>query len=328
MHRDRVVDAGPDAALPEQLHELVAAVHPDGVLVVDVGHPGADRARRDHAAQLGVVAPGDLAAARVVGRQLGELGKADAGVDIGHPEVVADDLVVIADPHPVLAREPDAVGQFRVGGGHHPALAGGHVLGRVEAEAAGSPGAGPALADRRPVTLRSILHQRQAVPLGDLGDRRHVRRLPVQAHRHDGPGARRDRRLDLPDVDVEARLVHVHEDRPRSREQDAVGAGDEGERDGDHLVPRPHSRGEQGQVQRRRPGARGNRVRHADEVGEALLQLAHPGPLGQRAGAQRAPDQLLLFLAHLRSCNGDHGSETSAACAATDRDCVPDCCRW
>ena len=108
------------------------------------------------------------------------------------------------------------------------------------------------------------------------------------------------------DVDGEVALVDVHEDRPRAGVEDAVRAGDEGERDGDHLVAGPDPVAEQGEVQRRRAGAGGHRVRDADEGGEVLLELAHPRALGQRAGGHRLPDPLLLLLAHLRARDRDH----------------------
>ena len=46
---------------------------------------------------------------------------------------------VLAYAVAVLAQQPGAFGQLGVGGGQHAALAGGHVLGRVEAEAAHPP---------------------------------------------------------------------------------------------------------------------------------------------------------------------------------------------
>ena len=71
-------------------------------------------ARRDDAAQLGVVAGRDRAASLVGAGQLRQLGEADGGGDIGHAEVVADDVVVVAHLHAVLAQQPDPLGQLAV----------------------------------------------------------------------------------------------------------------------------------------------------------------------------------------------------------------------
>jgi hypothetical protein len=61
--------------------------------------------------------------------------------------------------------------------------------------------------------LRRVLDHRQAVARGDGVDLVHVGHLAVQAHRHDGPGARRDLRLDQAGVDVAGVGLDVDEHR-------------------------------------------------------------------------------------------------------------------
>jgi len=219
----------------------------------------------------------------VVARQLGQLCKADAGVDIGHAEVVAEHVVVVAHLHAVLAQQVNPFGERGVGGGDHAALTGGHVLGRIEAERAGTPRSAEAAVDRGAVRLRRVLDDLQAMAFGDLDDGRQIRGVAVQADRHDCPGARRDGGLDQRGIHVEAGLVDIDEDGARAGVQDRVGAGDEGERHGDDLIAGADAVAQQRQVQRRRAGAGGNRVRHAHQSGEALLEFTDAGALGQRS---------------------------------------------
>src|SRR4029077_6516953 len=97
-----------------------------------------------------------------------------------------------------LAAVTQAFGQTRSGriaDGQRAAVAErAEVLGRVEAVGRGRTEA----ADRTPgaggqVRLATVFDDREAVTLGDREDRRHVGRLPVEMHRHDRGGARRDR---------------------------------------------------------------------------------------------------------------------------------------
>ena len=88
--------------------------------------------------------------------------------------------------------------------------------------------------------------------------------------------------------------------------EDAVGAGDERERHGDHLVARTDVVAEQREVQCRRPRAGGDGVGHADHRGERVLELGDARSLGEHAGVHRLPDALLLLLAHLRASDRDH----------------------
>ena len=58
-------------------------------------------------------------------------------------------------------------------------------------------------------------------------------------HAEDGAGARGDGRFDQLRIDVEGQRVDVHEHRRRAAIADAVGRGDEGMADRDHLVAGP-----------------------------------------------------------------------------------------
>ena len=86
--------------------------------------------------------------------------------------------------------------------------------------------------------LRRVADHSQSVLLRQSRDRRHVRGLPVEVHRNDGLGLRRDLRLDLIDVDVVGRGVDVDEHHLRAGHLDRLGRGDEGVGDRDDLVTR------------------------------------------------------------------------------------------
>src|SRR6185437_16409862 len=105
-----------------------------------------------------------------------------------------------------------------------PALDGGDVLVRVEAEAhqvaetADTPAA-PHRADG----VRGVLDDAQLVLLGNGVQALHVHRQAGKMHRHDGAGARGDRRLGLLQVDVARVEADIDEHWPRPDPHDDVG---------------------------------------------------------------------------------------------------------
>ena len=127
------------------------------------------------------------------------------GREVGRLEVRAELVVVVADAHPVVAVEPEPVGEPVVVGRGEAALAGHQVLRGVQAEHRRPELAGPAAAVRRAEGLRGVLDDREAVALGDRDERVHVGHEAVQVDGHDRLRARRDRRLD--EVGVHAEVV-------------------------------------------------------------------------------------------------------------------------
>src|SRR4051794_5980729 len=101
-------------------------------------------------------------------------------MDVGHAEVEAEALVVVAHAHAVRADQPGAVRDAVVVGGDYAPLARGDVLGRVKGEAAGAPGPGAPALLLGPVGLRGVLDNEQAMPGGYLFDAGHLSRVAVQ----------------------------------------------------------------------------------------------------------------------------------------------------
>ena len=152
----------------------------------------------------------------------------------------------------------------------------------------------------RPERARRVLDHPEAVIARDRHDRIHVRRQAEEVDRDDPDGAGRDLRLDLRDVDVEGLEVDVAEDRARPHVLDHVGRRHPGEGRNDHLVPWLQPECCDGQVERGRARACGQRVPDAGEFLELALELPHHRSLDQPAAAQRALDRLDLLLADER----------------------------
>ena len=138
----------------------------------------------------------------------GELVQPEGGLHVGHVVLVAglERLVGhepargIALPRVLVeAVQPERAQPLddgRVVGREHPALAGGEVLGGVEAE-------GREAADRADLAaavpglrrVRGVLDHREPVARGERADRVHLAGPARHVHRHQGPGAGRDRAL-------------------------------------------------------------------------------------------------------------------------------------
>ncbi len=148
-----------------------------------------------------VVARGDRLPAGRVAVELSELDEPDRGPDVGQPEVVAEDLVVVALAHALRAVETDEVSEAVVIRGDEAALAGGHVLGAVEAERTVPEGTGPSAAECRAVGLARVLDDDRPVAVGDRRDHVHVGDEAEQVDGRDRPCAGRDGSLDARGID-------------------------------------------------------------------------------------------------------------------------------
>jgi hypothetical protein len=209
--------------------------------------------------------------------------------------------------HALVTQEPQLAGGGGVRGDGHAALDRRHVLGGVEAEHGRGPesAGGPAV-QCRAVGLGSVFDDRQAVAGGEREQRAHRGGVPVQVHRDDRRGARRDCGGDRGGVEAEGDGVDVGEHRGRAGQGDGSCGRGEGERRDDHLITRADAQRQQGQVQRRGPGADGDAVPAVHEGGELVLERGDLRPLCDLAGAQDRDCGGDFLLAQQRARDGDH----------------------
>src|SRR6185312_11766257 len=93
--------------------------------------------------------------------------------------------------------------------------------------------------------MRRVLYYAQLTPRRDLVEALHVERKTGEMDGHDGPGARRDRGLNLSEINVARIQAHVDEDGPRAHANDHIGCSDEAQGRRDDLIARPDTAGAQ-----------------------------------------------------------------------------------
>ena len=113
---DRIVDVGADAGLPQFGQDCVPLpADIDGVLMKDVGPTvGHDRSRDWQVRQCRRVAGCNRLAPGRVAVELVQLDEPDGRGDVGHPEVEAQHLELIAAALALVAIDPQPVGQGRI----------------------------------------------------------------------------------------------------------------------------------------------------------------------------------------------------------------------
>ena len=306
VHREKV-DRGRDPLGHERLLHLVAGqaealgVDADDVEVERMRVAGVALERLDPV-EVGdpLVVERELALARrgVLG-QLVELDERDRREHVGEIGLVAGDGDVVeravAAAH--QTEVPDRVGDLVRVRRDEPALAGGDVLRRVEAEARRF---------REPAELAAAVGAlggvRRVLDHGDpeLPDRIHVRRLAGEVHGHDRLRPLGHRGADQRRVDVEVALADVDENGRGAGVDDHVGGGGPGDRRRDHLVARLDPERDERQVHRRRAGRDGEHVLRLQVLGHPLLEQRRPRAGRQPAGAKGLGDRLDLLLADRR----------------------------
>ena len=209
VKRHRIVDLRPDALLGEVGPEIVAPCGPDDELIEDVAALRRFGWQRDAIRQAGVPEQGAIAC-RILpagigpGCEMRRLDPQDRRLKRVHPEVAADDGVVILRLHAVLAHRPDALGKLGIVGGDEACITEcAEILARVKREAAACSDAARRLtlvcgANR----LRGILDDRNPGPGCCVGNRTHVGREAEQMDRQDGFCPRRDGGADPFGIDV------------------------------------------------------------------------------------------------------------------------------
>jgi hypothetical protein len=312
------VQAGADVALPQRRHETVARhagriqhlddVEMPGVEVVVAGHSGAADLR--HLREQPVVEAGELAPPGVELVHRGELVDAEGGLQV-HEVVLEprpDDLDLrraalgVAVPGGLLqaveAQGPQLAGEAGVRERQHAALAGGHVLDRMEGEHAQAVEEAdvPAFVERANAVGR-VLEDPQRVPPGEVEQRIHVGRGAAEVHGEDAHRAIGDGGGGRHGIDLQRLGIDVHEDRRAAQDLDHVGGGGPGHGGGDHLVAGRQSEGHEADVEAAGGGGEGERFRRAGVGGEVALEALGLRAGGDPARAQRVDDLVDLHLA-------------------------------
>ena len=158
--------------------------------------------------------------------------------------------------------------------------------------------------ERCAVRLAGVLDDREPVPLGDRGDRGHVRGQAEQVDRADRLRARRDRRLDPVSVDHVRVRLDVDEDRRRSGREDRTGGRVERVTDRDHLVTGSEPHAGVDDHQRDRPVGDRDRVADTDVLRPVRLELGDLRALGEHPAAQDVGDGGDLLFADIGTDEG------------------------
>ncbi len=94
-----------------------------------------------------------------------------------------------------------------------------------------------------PEALGAVLDHRQAMAGGNAVDGLEIRRLAVEAYRHNGSGRRRDRGLDPLRIDIAGFRLDIHKNGVSTEEGNDLRGGNKAERRRDELVTGPHIQG-------------------------------------------------------------------------------------
>ena len=279
MRRQRVMHLGLDTVrLQMRLQRIAlrAANHEQmpGVLLfahhgrqADLRVPDTVAIAARHAA-----APGDVVV------EILQLHPQQRGLHFVESRVASLEQVAILYVGAVVAQRRDPLRQRAVVGHHRAAVAQrAKILGGEKTE-------GRRVAERtrlaadahRTMRLCRVFDQQQFVPRRQRRQRRHVRQLAIQVHRHDRACARSDRRLDAGRIQVETCGVGFHRHRHQPVLANRQKAGDEGIAGQDDLVAF-FDRAEflvaaQDQRQRIQPIAHAHRVAHAAIGGELVFE--------------------------------------------------------
>ena len=155
-----------------------------------------------------------------------QAGAKDGSLHFVEPRIHTKLSVLIAVGLSAVAQPPDAIGDVVPGCRQRPSVAEcTEILGRVERVSGDRTEAADGLAVARgQVGLAAILDNREAVTIGDAGDRPHVGGLAVQVDRQDRRSPRCHRRRDRCRVDGQPIGIDVRKDRSCAGHHDRQGA--------------------------------------------------------------------------------------------------------
>src|SRR5437762_4309941 len=265
-----------DAFLVQDPDDLVAGdwkgvLATDDVLVVGMDHPvafGRGREAFDFLESFRQ-GPGVRPTLLHPAVELPQLYEADRRGDLGHAVVVAEESMLILRHLPVVPEQTRFVRDRVVVRDDHAALAGRHILGRVEREAGRVAEVARLLAVVfRAVGLGRVLDHREGLTPSGIEDRVHLRRLAVQMDRHDRGGLARDPNREPRGIHVVGISYHIDEDRLRPALEDRRRGREEGERWSEDLVPLTDAMRRECDVEGFRPIRNGDAVFTSDVLGE------------------------------------------------------------
>ena len=281
MERERIVHRVADPLLLQVLLQIIAALRPDRVLVVDALVVPVDH-RRPHIGEIlerRVVVLRVLPTRRAPPREMRQLRQEHRRLQRVEAAVEADFIVIVGRGRAMRAQLEEPRRDRVVLAHHHAAVA-------VAAEVLrGEEGEGP---DRRPLAG----HRPRAADLSprtdrlrrvlDHGHRRHRRHvlldrrhLPEEIHRDHGLRLRGHRRLGRGDRKVERVGLDVREHRDRADVVHRAPGREEGERGRDDLIPRPDVERLEREEQRIGAARAADRVLRVRKLGDGLLEFEH-----------------------------------------------------
>ena len=231
--------------------------------------------------------------------QLAQLPQPERSLDVGHVvlETGSEHLVGPVAPgliarggiaaQPVQAQGTGAREEVGIAR-QHPALGGGEVLGRVEAERDRVRArSDPAPAVRSGKRMGSVLEHEETVGVRQVPNGIHFRRVTRVVHRDDRLRMRRHRGGDPRRVDRERIRLDVNQHRPGAHVLDDVDGCGEGQRGRDHLVARTDAAHHERRVKRGGTRVEREGSSRRDHGGEFGLETGHLGSGRDPIGAQR-----------------------------------------
>ena len=217
--------------------------------------------------------------------------------------VAAHHVVAVLNFLAVVGHHTDLLGQSGVAGEHcAPVAHASEVFGRKKARAPdgpeGSEGEGAAVAKGVAGTegLGGVFDHGDSALVRQRQQRVHVSALPVQVHRHNGLGLRRDGCTNLVEVECEGVGVDIYEDGRESEQCNHLSCSYVCKRCGNHFVARLQAEGHEGDLQRVGSVGARDRMHALAEVGAELArECGHVGPLDVGGLVARADQSLVEF---------------------------------
>ena len=219
--------------------------------------------------------------------ELAELHRADRGGDVGHAVVGAEHLVQVAHLHPLAAERAQPLVQGVVVRGDHAPLAAGDVLGGVEREGANTERAGLLAVLGCTDRLAGVFDHCEVVLGGECAEGVHVGNEAEEVHGHQRLRLWRDRSCGRCWIHQPGDRIDVNKSRRGTGAQDRSRSGTKGVPNRNDLVARLDAEPFDDRLFCEGAVRRGDRVLHANELGEAALKLGYTRPLREGARHDR-----------------------------------------